>query len=120
MKSFSYEYDVVVNGEHLHINPKDLPTAREIARSWNGEIVRRKVEPYEPLPAHQKDKQEFYLKIGDLNDDFNSVVVVTAGGVDGQEVDSWEVPFLSALPSIRKHGYILASAVGNHTYIVFK
>lgn len=118
--STSYEYDVVVNGEALDINPKDLATARELARSWEGKIIRRKVDPWEDLPAYQQEALEYTLRIGDPDDECDCVVIVTAGGVDGQEVDYWTSSMVTALASIRQHGYIIAESVGNRTYVVFK
>ena len=116
-----FEYDVITSdGRHLNINPSDLSSARELARSWNGRVVQHLVGEWQELPDYKKEAQEFILKVGDPDDYFECWIVVTAGSVDGEEVDGWKCSMVSVSASIRNHGYVLGDNLGNDTHKAFK
>lgn len=126
MRNYTYEYDVVVLGtdgasRNLEINPCDLATAREIARSWDGRIVERKVTEWEPLSPEKFERDEFVVQIGDMDDYGMSRIVVTRGPVTGgEEFEVWDIYFASASASIREHGYTCRESLGNDHYRVFR
>lgn len=116
-----YEYDVVVQGEHLNINPKDLASARELARSWGGQIVQRKVDPWEALPESKQDRREFTVRISEPDDDFSVRIVIYEGRASNAPVvESWCTFFSTVNPSLRSAGYSLPEKIGPNTFRVYR